>query len=116
MNVSKSTCLLHGWPGVSLVKHGAQLGGAAQWEELTDASGNPRPAPSVSLLPGESAQSTLGVSNARNYGSRCKLVTADGFRVYPPNSYTAVFVPAQEQACDNKDIDLLVVYPVLPKP
>lgn len=109
-NTGNTPCELHGFPGVSFVGdgNGTQLGAAADQDTSVAITQN-------TLAPGSSVQAPLKVSQAQNYQG-CTVVTADGFRVYPPHSTTAVFVKSSAfQACSNPSIHLLTVQPVQSK-
>lgn len=111
-DTGSSPCTLHGWPGVSLVTgtDGAQLGAAAK-----ETSGTRDQQPiTVTLSPGTGASAQVGIATAQNYGTRCRPQQARGFRVYPPGSADALFVPAAVTGCDSTSIDLLTVAPVQP--
>lgn len=76
--------------------NGTQLGAPA---ERTGA------ARTVSLASGRSTTALLQVAEAGNYPSgTCRPTTADGFRVYPPDSTTAAFVKSSVQACAGTDL------------
>lgn len=105
-NTGTQPCTLQGWPGVSFVGNGngTQLGNAAQFDRST-------PHPTITLTPGAHAQAPLLITNAGNYSSSdCSPQTADGFRVYPPGSTTALFVKvAGLTACASTGVNLLSV-------
>lgn len=95
-NTASSTCVLDGHPGVSFVGkgNGTQLGTPAQ----RMSSSTKR----VVLKPGNTTTALLGISEAGNYDAKqCAPTTADGLRVYPPDSKTAVFVKFKTQACQR---------------
>lgn len=105
-NTGRAACTLKGFPGVSLTAPdtGAQLGAAADREPgLTT--------PLVRLAPGASATALVRVTQAGNYGTRCQLAKAAGFRVYLPGEKAAQYAPYPAQACRNSDIHLLTVRP-----
>ncbi|PSL37290.1 uncharacterized protein DUF4232 [Labedella gwakjiensis] len=106
-NTTDAECLLDGPPGVSFVGdgNGTQIGAPA----TQTGAGEP-----VTIAAGGSAYAPLKVANAQNYDAAdCTPVTADGYRVYPPHSYTSVFVKASGMtACENPDAALLSVGPV----
>lgn len=111
-NRSGTTCTLQGWPGVSFVGHGngTQIGAAAQQNRQASH-------PTVTLPSGASAVVPIKIAQAANYPTAsCSPVTADGFRVYPPGSKTALFVKASGlTACTNTKAQLLTVSAVLPR-
>jgi hypothetical protein len=105
-NTSASPCAMTGWPGVSYVGggDGTQLGAPA------DRTGRA----AVIVLPaGGAATSQIQQSEAGNVGGSCSPATADGLRVYPPNSTTAVFVRHPAHACRSSSAHLLTVGPVV---
>lgn len=105
-NTGRTACTLEGFPGVSFTAPGtgAQLGAAADRE-----SG--QTAPLVRLAPGASATALVRVTQAGNYGPRCQLAKAAGFRVYLPGDTAAQYAPYAAEACSNKDLHLLRVRP-----
>lgn len=109
-NKGSTPCELHGFPGVSFVgdNNGTQLGAPADEDDATAIQPN-------TLQPGGVVQAAVRVEQAANFDN-CTVVPADGFRVYPPHSFDAVFVPATGlSACSNPDVHLLTVKPVLPQ-
>lgn len=109
-NKGSTPCELHGFPGVSFVgdNNGTQLGAPADEDTATAIQPN-------TLQPGGVVQAGLKIEQAANFDN-CTVVPADGFRVYPPHSFDAVFVAAQGlSACSNADVHLLTVKPVLPQ-
>lgn len=107
-NTGSRSCQLEGYPGVSLVGdgNGTQLGAPAG--EDTSA-----PVTVLQLKPGDSVQAAVRVSDAANYDTTCGSQKADGFRVYPPHSTEAVFVPTTAYAaCTNASVILMQVRPV----
>lgn len=85
-----------GHPGVSFVgkRNGTQLGApAARTTTLT---------PRVLLRSHQATTALLRITDAGNYDpEQCAPTTSDGFRVYPPDSRTAAFVPFSTQACQR---------------
>lgn len=77
-NTGDRTCTLYGYPGVSLVNdNGNRIGEPAEREEAEEAT--------ITLAPGQAAQSTVGVPNSDNFpAGECKD-GATKLRVYPPN-------------------------------
>jgi hypothetical protein len=109
-NTGSTSCELHGFPGVSFVGdgNGTQLGAAADEDSTVAIQQN-------TVKPGTAVQAQVKVVQAANF-SNCTVVAADGFRVYPPHSFEAVFVKATGlSACSNADVHLLAVQPVLPQ-
>ena len=78
-------------------------------------SGSPgRRRPTVDLAPGGTAYAALLIANAQNYDeATCQPTPVDGFRVYPPNSTTALFVRDDRwTGCAAPTVELLTVQPV----
>lgn len=97
-NTSSSTCVLDGHPGVSFVGggDGSQVGAAA------DRTGGVQ---RVVLQPGATTSSLLRVVDPGVYDAdTCAPTTADGFRVYPPDSRASVFVAFRTTACQGTDL------------
>lgn len=106
-NSGTRDCELEGFPGVSLVgdENGTQLGAAAAEDDSV-------PIEVFTLAPGDTVQALVTVSNAGNYDT-CGNETADGFRVYPPHSFDAMFVPTAAYApCTDDSVELLRTTPV----
>lgn len=103
-NTAASTCILKGNPGVSYVGrgNGTQLGAPAGWDRSKKSA-------DIALKSGASAQAILKQTNAGNYGARCRPVTADGLRVYPPSATDALFIKYTHPACANTNIVLMSV-------
>ncbi len=94
-NSSQRTCTLDGHPGVSFVGHGdgTQLGEPASRTGGTT---------SVRLAPGRSTTALLKITDAGNYpAEQCAPTTADGLRIYPPDSRASTFVDLRTQACQR---------------
>jgi hypothetical protein len=111
-NISGSTCTLGGYPGVSLVTAGSQAGtqiGAAARRIPTT------PVRTITLAPGQVAHASLGVVDAGNFSpSSCKMVTAHWLKVFPPNQYTAAYLPFTTQTCSLASQKTLVVQAIAP--
>ncbi|HEV2377410.1 MAG TPA: DUF4232 domain-containing protein [Streptosporangiaceae bacterium] len=105
-NLSGSTCVLSGYPGVSGVTlTGAQVGSAAGRNGVT-----PNP---VTLANGATTHALVGVVNPGIIPpSQCHPVTAAGLRVYPPNQTQSKLVPYPFPACSAKGPVYLTVGPV----
>ncbi|HEY1639239.1 MAG TPA: DUF4232 domain-containing protein [Streptosporangiaceae bacterium] len=96
-NISRSTCTLYGYPGVSAFgPHGGQLGSAA----ARDHAHAPR---LVTLARGATAHMELYLADAANYPPRtCQPRQAAGLRVYPPGAYRSLTIPYSFRACGAK--------------
>lgn len=107
-NSSQKPCTIYGYPGVSFVgfQNGTQLGKPAARNHAS----NPQ---SVRLAPGSTKSALVQIAEAGNFPpQKCQPTTSDGFRVYPPDSYTAAYVPFKTSACQSKKVGQLTVYPV----
>ncbi|RAN76058.1 hypothetical protein B5P43_23965 [Bacillus sp. SRB_336] len=103
-NKSSSTCILNGYPGVSLVKAGTTnaLGAPADRDASAPSKGP------ITLAPGKGATAVLAYTQAGNYPG-CSRVQADGIMVYPPSAYDELVIPHPLTACSNADIKLLKI-------
>lgn len=105
-NTSTQTCRITGHAGVSFVGkgNGTKLGHSAKW------SGK---AKKIQLKPDKTAPELVKIGQAHNYDpKKCVPTTADGFRVYPPHSYSSVLVKHKTDACQRKGPHQLRAYPV----
>jgi len=97
-NVSGSTCVLYGFPGVSWVtgQGGSQLGDAAS-RQATDSP------VTVTLATGGTAHAWLGVADAGNFPpAQCHQVTAHWLKIYPPDQYSALYAGFTAQVCSAR--------------
>jgi hypothetical protein len=98
-NVGNTACVLTGFPGVSYVAgdDGHQVGAPAV---RTGPAGGP-----VTLAHGQTGSAVVQEANTQNFPpDDCRPVPVRGFRVYPPNDTTAMFVPfgsADTTACSS---------------
>jgi hypothetical protein len=102
-NASSATCSLYGYPGVSFVTSigGSQIGAPA--------SRNPLRSPLlVTLRPGQSADTRVGVAQAADYPRRtCQPLAASWLKIYPPGDYGAVYLKYKAQACGRSSLSIL---------
>ncbi|MCL2583897.1 MAG: DUF4232 domain-containing protein [Streptosporangiales bacterium] len=85
-NKSAATCHLYGYPGVSAVgTHGNQLGDAATRDGGT--------AQYVNIAPGQNAHAVLRYSDVVATDPASAPAHANGFRIYPPGDYYAMYAP-----------------------
>jgi hypothetical protein len=101
-NTGRRACTLYGYPGVS--------GYGASAQQIVSAARRLAgvPARTVTLQPGGSAHSLLGIVD---WGALCPVpVTASGLTVYPPGERAAQQVPFQFQGCPQAGV--LIVGPV----
>ncbi|WP_125610185.1 DUF4232 domain-containing protein [Specibacter cremeus] len=103
-NTSGASCLLNGYPGVSLVLTG--MGGPLGAPADRDAS-LPSKGP-ITLAPGNSAAAQLRYTQAGNYQD-CTRVQANGIRVYPPSATDSLYIAHPLTACSNTGIKLLTI-------
>lgn len=109
-NTGDSACELRGYPGVSVVSGGAQVGASAQ-----ETSG--APVETITIQPGGSISAPLRAVNVADgggpLGDACQSTTGDAWQVYPPHSFVAVEVSAPGlAACSNASTNFLTVSPV----
>jgi len=100
-NISKATCHLYSWPGVSAVSAaGKQLGPAATRTGTVRAT-------YVNIAPGGTAHSVLGYVDVQ-VSKSCKPALATHLRVYPPDDTGArdAFFPVS--VCTTNTADLVV--------
>lgn len=97
LNVTHQTCTLYGFPGVSFA------GGSPLHQIGLSASRDyTRPPRLVYVRPGRSAYTMLRITNALNYPpSVCRPVRASHLKVYPPNTYTPVYLRYSVLACSK---------------
>jgi len=108
-NTSGSPCTLTGYPGVSLVTGPPykQLGVPAKRSTST-------PARVVTLAPGATANAVVQIVDALNFPSpSCEPAKAAALKVYPPNQFTAVYLPDTSYGC-GKSVQTMFVAPVRP--
>lgn len=104
-NTGRSTCVLQGFPGVSIVAGdaGTQVGAPAVRQEVA--------AERMLLQPGQHASASLFLTQAANHGDQCQLTRGRGFRIYLPEERNADFVPIEVNGCANPTIELMRVRP-----
>ncbi|HWC83734.1 MAG TPA: DUF4232 domain-containing protein [Pseudonocardiaceae bacterium] len=100
-NISRETCVMDGFPGVSFVAgdDGHQVGDPAK---RIGSIG-----PEVTLRPGAVASALLQVGESGNYdASTCNAVPVRGYRVYAPDDTAAMFIPftAATSACSGVNL------------
>jgi Protein of unknown function (DUF4232) len=106
-NTSGSPCTLTGYPGVSLVTGPShqQLGLAAKRSTST-------PATTVTLAPGATANAQLQIVDALNFpSSTCQPAKAADLKVFPPDQFTAVYLPDTAYGC-GKSVQTLFIAPI----
>ena len=108
-NISNETCMLYGYPGVSLqtARPLHQIGKPAKENPNT-------PRELVMLLPQATANALLQITDAGNYPvSTCGPTTAHYLQVYPPNQTTPAYIKYKTQAC-SQPVRLMTVDVVKP--
>ncbi len=95
-NVSKRTCTLYGYPGVSALRGSTQLGSAA--------GPNPsHPKTLVTLAPGATSHVILQITDVSMFPpSTCKPTQATSLRVYAAGDSTSLRIPFTFQACARR--------------
>jgi Protein of unknown function (DUF4232) len=108
-NTSGRPCTLTGYPGVSLVTGPShqQLGLAAKRTAST-------PVTTVTLAPGATAHAQLQIVDALNFpSSTCSPAKATDVKVFPPDQFTAVYLPDTPYGC-GKSVQTLFIAPIRP--
>jgi Protein of unknown function (DUF4232) len=102
-NRAPAACVIKGFPGVSLVADpsGEPIGAPAKRDDAQAAS-------DVVLQPGQTGTAALRYKQAGNY-TDCTRTPAAGFRIYPPEDTSSVFLAQPMEACSNAGIELLSV-------
>jgi hypothetical protein len=106
-NTSGSPCTLTGYPGVSLVTGSShqQLGLAAKRTTTT-------PVTTVTLAPGATANAVVQIVDALNFPSpTCQPAKAADLKVFPPDQFTAVYLPDTAYGC-GKSVQTLFIAPI----
>ena len=112
-NTGDQACTLNGHPGVSAVGDGdgTQIGASATREGKVGKA--------VVLIPNAHATAEIQAANIGEdggpLGESCQATEADGWRIYPPDSKTSVYVEQDGlRACADKNADWLSVSAVEP--
>jgi hypothetical protein len=112
-NLSRHTCSMYGFPGVSAIsRSGQQLGNAANWE-FGGVLGSPR---TVVVAPGATVHAVLAYHDVGAYSpSACRPVnTMVELRVYPPDQRGATFAFFDLPACSHAGPTYMTVGPIKP--
>jgi hypothetical protein len=106
-NISARACSLTGFPGVSAVHDGTQVG--------SPADRNPsHPVTRVTLARGATAHAILGITDVGVFPpSACQVTAANQLRVFAPNDFIARGVPLGFAACQRPGEVFLQVSPVI---
>jgi hypothetical protein len=92
-NISGRSCTLFGYPGVSALRGGHQVGSAA-------ARSHSHKARLVTLAPGSTAHVILQIADVNNFArSACKPTQASALRVFAPGDFSSTQVPFTFAAC-----------------
>jgi hypothetical protein len=95
-NISGRSCTLYGYPGVSAIRGGGQVGSAAH----RDSS---HPSTLLTLVPGATVHVILQIADAYNYPpNTCHPTKAYALRVYAPGDYSSMEFPFTFEACAKK--------------
>jgi hypothetical protein len=106
-NTSSTSCTMTGYPGVSLVTGPPyqQLGLAAKRSTTT-------PVTTVTLAPGATANAVVQIVDALNFPSpSCQPAKAAALKVFPPDQFTAVYLPDTSYGC-GQSVQTLYIAPV----
>ena len=110
VNESAQACTMYGYPGVSFV---VGASGPQVNDPAVRAAGVA--AVVVTLAPSRSARASLWLVQVGNYDeATCKPVEVAGFRVYPPDDTSALFVASTQRVCSAKGVGVPEVLPVQP--
>jgi hypothetical protein len=93
-NVSKVSCVIVGFPGVSYVTgtNGTQVGKPAARDGAIGKQ--------ITLRPGQVASAIISMTDIGVFDpATCKPTTTRGFRVYPPDSTASMFVTQSGRGC-----------------
>jgi len=95
-NLSRTTCSLVGYPGVSALNlMGRQVGSAASRNSAQAVR-------TVALSSGATASAVLQITDVANFPAvTCRPLTVAGIRVYPPNQGTPKGGPLPFRACSR---------------
>jgi len=102
-NAGAESCLLRGFPGVSLTADatGAPIGAPARQDGSS-------PVADVLLAPGQAGAAEMRYTQAGNYPD-CTVTQAAGYRIYPPEDTASLFLAVPRNACANDEIELLTI-------
>jgi Protein of unknown function (DUF4232) len=109
-NLSRHSCVLRGFPGVSAIdRNGHQLGSPASWDHA-------HPARTVLLAPGATAHTILGWTDAVvTSAPGCHPVFSTfELRIYPPGQRSATYAAFGLEACSHAGPVYLGVQPIVP--
>lgn len=93
-NISGHSCTLFGYPGVSAIRGGHQVGSAA-------ARTPSHPATLLTLAPGSTVHVILQIADVSTI-SACKPTQASALRVFAPGDFSSMQVPYTFAACAKR--------------
>ena len=107
-NISRSTCSLDGYPGVSAFgPHGGQLGSAA----VRDHS---HAVHLLTLKPGATSHVEMSLVEVANFPAKnCQPIRASGLKVYAPGAFRSLEIPYTFTACSKRGPKYLGVTTVI---
>lgn len=95
-NISGSSCTLYGYPGVSAIRGGHQVGKAAGRDDS-------HPSTLLTLVPGSTVHVILQITDVYNFPpNTCHPTSAYALRVYAPGDYASMQFPFTFKACAKK--------------
>jgi hypothetical protein len=107
-NLSRHTCIMYGFPGISAIDRNArQLGLPARWDHSVKAR-------TVVLHPGATAHTVLQYIDAAVFTPQCKPTPAYELRVYPPDQYVAAQTLWDLDACSLRNGSFMTVQVIQP--
>jgi hypothetical protein len=109
-NISKATCTLYGYPGVSLAAGTpvTQVGMAASRSTVAGPA-------TVTLAPGQTGNALLRITQALNYPqAKCSPKKTTYLQIYPPNQTTPIYLAYATTGCSSTSVNLLTIGVVQP--
>lgn len=95
-NISGRSCTLYGYPGVSAIRGGNQVGSAAGRVAS-------HPSALLTLAPGSTVHVILQITDVYNFPrSECRPTQAYALRVYAPGDYSSMQFPFTFEACGKR--------------
>jgi len=104
-NISKATCTLYGYPGVSLAAGTpvTQVGMAASRSTVAGPA-------TVTLAPGATGNALLRITQALNYPqTKCSPKKTTYLQIYPPNQTTPIYLAYASTGCSSTSVNLLTI-------
>jgi hypothetical protein len=82
------------------------VGGSGSGQQINDSfQRDPEILIAITVAPGGAAHAMMLFHHPEAFpADSCQAVQVDGYRVYPPDETTAVFVAAPQQACSVKGV------------